>query len=155
MRLSTRLTAAGKRVPSDSPSASLEITFGVLPPAIATFTPEAVASLAASSFVTIPPRPRPSNEGPASASISSVNAVTTGTSRACGSVCGSPVNSPSTWPSMMSMSASTIFATIADSMSLSPKARPPSSSTATTSFSLMMGTIPKSISPVSVLRMFR
>ena len=137
-----RVALAANRVPSRSPLSRRGMTSAVRPPAITTRTPEDAASRAASSLDTIPPRPRESNDGPASAAISSVNAATSGTSRASGSVCGSDVYNPSTCPSRMSVSASTMFATIADSASLSPNDRPPSSSTETTSFSLMMGTIP-------------
>ena len=80
---------------------------------------------------------------------------TSGMRVASGSRWGSAVNRPSVCPRMTSRSASTRLATMAERLSLSPKNSPASSSTATTSFSLIMGTTPRSISWVRVLRTFR
>ena len=58
-RLSSLFFTGRKRVPMASPLATLTRTSFSLPLAITTVTPDAVASLAASILVTIPPVPKP------------------------------------------------------------------------------------------------
>ena len=120
-----------------------------------TYTPEEVASRAASILVTMPPVPRllfvmaPSFLMPASIF------VTRGMSRASGSMDGSAVYSPPMSVRIISISASTRLATIAERLSLSPNLASLISSMETTSFSLTMLTTPSSMRASSVLRALR
>ena len=110
------------------------------PLAMKTPQPDLTASLAADSLLTIPPTAVSLDVPPAIASISGVIRSTTGTMR--------PVPFRSTRPGAVErMSrnwAPTRLATIAESVSLSPKPLPTSriSAALTASFSLMIGTAP-------------
>ncbi len=120
-----------------------------------TSTPQAVASCAASSLVDMPPWPVFPQDPPAMPVIRLSSFSTVDISFACESIFGSAVNSPSTCPNITNKSASTRLATIADRLSLSPNASPTSSSTATTSFSLMIGTTSSSKRDNKVFLMFK
>ena len=91
LRLSILEAVAGKNVPMRSPSSSLGRTSLSRPLAMTTSTPEAVASLAAWSFVSMPPLPWSSQELPPMASTLSSSCSTVGTSTAPASRLGSAV----------------------------------------------------------------
>ena len=100
----------------------------------------------------MPPVPSKLAVPPARRSISSVTSATTEMSVAFGFLRGSSVYRPSTSERITSRSASTRCATIPARLSLSPKRI---SSTATVSFSLMIGTTPNPSRAVSVCRELR
>ena len=125
------------------------MALGSVPDAIIMLIPELVAAFAAWILVNMPPVPKPLPAAPALASTSGVISLTSYTSFASGWVLGFAVYSPSISLSRMSRSASTIPATSADMLSLSPIFR---SSSATTSFSLTMGITPCFNSSIKVLR---
>ena len=153
--LSSLVVVGRKRVPMDSPSASLVMTSGRLPSAMATAMAELVATLAAAILVAIPPVPRLVPAPPAMRSISASILFTVGMSLALESRRGSAVQSPATSLSSIRRLASTRLATMAERLSLSPNLASLISSVATTSFSLMMGTTLKSSKDRRVLRALR
>jgi hypothetical protein len=111
---------------------------GSAPLAMKTPHPDLVASFAAESLLTIPPTAVSLVVPPAIASISGVILPTTGTMRPV------PLMSirPGAVERMSRKSAPTRLATIAESVSLSPKRIPVISAALTASFSLMTATAP-------------
>ena len=124
-RLSTFVAVAANSVPIGSPTANLVRISGTRPLAMTTSVPDPVASRAAWSLVTMPPRPRRVPAPPARASTRPSMRSIRWTSLARGSRRGSEVYRPSMSESNASRSASTRFATTADRLSLSPKTLPP------------------------------
>jgi hypothetical protein len=114
--------------------------------------PERAARLAASTLVSMPPRPRSLPAPPAIASSAGSPARAERTSVAALSVRGSEVYSPCWSVSRISTSASIRLVTSAPSVSLSPTRI---SSVVTVSFSLTIGITPRPISVRSVVRALR
>jgi len=140
-----------KTVPIFSPCKIRAMAYFSSPRAIARWIPELVAALAAWILVNIPPVPKLLPTPPALASISGVISLTILTSFASGCVCGFAVYNPSTSERITTRSASTMPATRADILSLSPIFN---SSKATTSFSLTIGITLFFSSSIKVLREF-
>ena len=108
-----------------------------------TFSPAVVASRAASSLLAIPPLLNPPGRSRTKPVIEESSRSTVAITRLPGS-CGSPSNRPSTSDSSTSSGARIRLVTMAASRSLSPNVVC-NSSTATVSFSLMIGTAPSSM----------
>ena len=138
-------------VPNASPSDNLDKIWLTLPPAITVFAPERAASLAALSFVIMPPLPRVL-EDPASSSRDSSWEFPLVTRFAFGFFLGSASKRPSWSVSITNRSASIILATNAAKVSLSPKRI---WSVATVSFSLITGITPNLINSWSVFLTFK
>ena len=158
LRLSTWLRSAGTEVPGRSPRAMRTIASGRRPLAITASQPASAARRAASTLARMLPRPRKAatlSAASSAAASAAGKSVISAIRRAPGPRRGSRSKSPSTSLSRISRSASIRLAARAARPSFSPNAPPRSSSSATTSFSLMIGTTPNSSRRRRVLRTLR
>ena len=121
------------------------------PEAMTIVQPELIAILAALILVLIPPVPIDVPAPPAIFSISGVICGTSWRRFAFLSLLGLAVYNPSISDKIIKASASTKVATVADKVSLSPIFN---SSTATASFSLMIGITPMDNKAIKALREF-
>ena len=135
-----------------APFSSSVIGLGTSPLVITIAQPACVAVRAAMSFVIIPPLEIPETPSPAISSISGVISLITSNLFASGFVEGLLEYKPSTSDNKIKLSALTVAAIWAASLSLSPKRI---SSVATVSFSLTIGTTPKVSSLSIVARVFK
>ena len=143
---------ASNLVPSPSPSMTRLNESRSRPRHTTMGTPAAIIARAARTFDAMPPVPTAEPAPPAIAEIWGVTSSTRGTRRAVGSLAGFAVYRPSMSERITYRSAFSIAATMAPSMSLSPKLI---SVNDTVSFSFTTGTAPSSSILPRVFRAFR